>query len=223
MIWPENSLHSGTVCRHCSSGLPTFPSFSPALLLGLTGTIGCGKSTAGRLLAEEGFVRIDCDEIVRELLTTDPEVREEIAGTFGAEVFAADGTLDRRKLGGIVFADRSLLTRLETILHPRVSVRWRGMVAADPGRSHIVEIPLLFEKNLQKWFDLTVVVACDRRTQLERLSRRGMTAHEADQRIAVQLPLAKKVELADCVLLNSGSLLFLSDQIGWLTQTRILT
>ncbi|MEZ5276178.1 MAG: dephospho-CoA kinase [Opitutaceae bacterium] len=191
--------------------------------IGLTGTIGCGKSTAGRLLGERGIERIDCDEIVRELLVSDSQVLREIVDAFGTSVFAADGSLNRKALGAIVFADRSRLAVLEEILHPRVSDRWQGRIRGEPDRHHVVEIPLLFEKNLQKWFDFTICVACDRRTQLERLGRRGMTAEEADQRIAAQLPLSRKIDLADCVLLNSGTLPFLSDQIDWLTQTRNLT
>jgi dephospho-CoA kinase len=86
----------------------------------------------------------------------------------------------------------------------------------------VVEIPLLFEKNLQKWVDFTICLACDRRVQLERLSQRGMTPQEADQRIAAQLPLIWKIELADFVLLNNGGLSFLSDQVDWLIRTQKL-
>lgn len=192
------------------------------MILGLTGNLGCGKSTAGRMFAERGFGRIDCDEIVRDLLVGDPEVLEEIRHSFGAEVFGAAGEVDRKRLGAIVFSDRNRLDVLEKILHPRVSRQWRGAVAAEPDSRWVVEIPLLFEKNLQKWVDFTICLACDRRVQLERLTQRRMTPQEADQRIAVQLPLIRKIELADFVLLNNGALSFLSDQVDWLIRTQHL-
>jgi len=193
------------------------------MVLGLTGAIGCGKSTAGRLFEQFGLSRIDCDDIARELLTSDVGVIAEVVDAFGDRVMDRDGNLDRREIASIVFTDRSQLTVLEKIVHPRVSERWKGAVAADPDSHWVVEIPLLFEKNLQKWFDFTICLSCDRETQLERLNQRGMTPEEADQRIAVQFPLARKVELADHILLNNGSLPFLSDQINWLIQTRNLT
>lgn len=193
-----------------------------ALILGLTGNLGCGKSTAGRLFAERGFARIDCDEIVRDLLVRDEEVLAEIRERFGQDVFDAAGEVDRKRLGAIVFTDPKRLDDLEKILHPRVSKQWRGEVAAGPDSGWVVEIPLLFEKNLQKWVDFTICLACDHRVQLERLTQRRMTPQEADQRIAVQLPLIRKIELADFVLLNNGGLSFLSDQVDWLIRTQHL-
>lgn len=192
------------------------------MILGLTGNLGCGKSTAGHLFAERGFRRIDCDQIVRDLLTGDRKVLEEIRDSFGPDVFDAAGKVDRKQLGRIVFSNRKRLDLLEKILHPRVSKLWLGAVAERPDSGWVVEIPLLFEKNLQKWVDFTICLACDRRVQLERLSQRGMTPQEADQRIAVQLPLIRKIELADFVLLNNGALSFLSDQVDWLIRTQKL-
>jgi dephospho-CoA kinase len=192
------------------------------LILGLTGNLGCGKSTAGQMFAERGFGRIDCDEIVRNLLVGDGEVLKEIRHSFGAEVFDSAGDLNRKRLGAIVFADRNRLEVLEEILHPRVSRQWREAVASAPDSGWVVEIPLLFEKNLQKWVDFTICLACDRRVQLERLTQRGMTPQEADQRIAMQLPLTRKIELADFVLLNNGARSFLSDQVNWLIRTQHL-
>jgi dephospho-CoA kinase len=192
------------------------------MILGLTGNLGCGKSTAGRLFAERGFARIDCDEIVRDLLIGDRSVLREIRDSFGSEVFDSEGMVDRKRLGSIVFADRNRLDVLEKILHPRVSKQWRTTVGNRSDLGWVVEIPLLFEKNLQKWVDFTICLACDRRVQLERLTQRGMTPQEADQRIAVQLPLIRKIELADFVLLNNGGLSFLSDQVDWLIRTQNL-
>jgi dephospho-CoA kinase len=201
--------------RDLSFGLTTYSS----LVLGLTGNLGSGKSTAGLMFADRGFARIDCDEIVRDLLAVDRDVLEAIRYSFGPDVFDAMGQVDRKRLGAIVFSDTNRLNMLEKIVHPRVLERWREAVATGPEDRWVVEIPLLFEKNLQKWVDLTICLACDRRVQLERLIQRGMTPQEADQRIAVQLPLNRKIELADIVLLNDGGLSFLSDQIDWLIRT----
>lgn len=183
------------------------------MVVGLTGGFGCGKSTVGRILADLGWTRIDSDEIVRELLTTDRAVQAAITDAFGPDVLDAGGAIDRRKLAGVVFADEAALRRLEDILHPRVRATWQAARAATTSGRVVVEIPLLFEKGLEKEFDFTVCVASDPSVQAERLASRGFSPQEASRRIARQLPLAQKIERADFVLTNNGSLDFLRNQV----------
>jgi dephospho-CoA kinase len=183
------------------------------MILGLTGGMGCGKTAAAEVFAELGWGVVDSDATVRELLREDEATRREVAEAFGSEVIAADDGVDRHKLAAIVFRDAAALARLEGILHPRVAARRRDAIAADPGRNWVAEIPLLFEKGLEKEVDFTVCIACDPRVQAQRLASRGLSPQEADRRIARQLPLAQKMERADFVITNNGSPAFLRDQV----------
>ena len=186
------------------------------MIVGLTGGIGCGKSTAGKMFEKLGWGRVDSDELVRQLLSSEPAVIAEIRAAFGAGVFDDAGVIDRRKLAGIVFPDETALHRLESILHPRVRALWQAAVAQPAPAHWVVEIPLLFEKSLEKEFDFTVCLASDPGVQAERLASRGFSPQEASRRIARQLPLAQKIERADFVVTNNGSLDFLRDQVTWL-------
>jgi len=183
------------------------------MILGLTGGIGCGKSTAARFFEEAGFRRTDTDEVVRTEVLPQPEVLAAIAQRFGPQTLAADGRVDRPAVAKIVFSDDTALKWLEDLLHPRLYVILRARLAAGASVDHVVEVPLLFEKHLENWFDFTVCVATTSQLQLARLEERGLPRALAEQRISKQLPLAHKLELADYVLLNDGSPDFLRDQI----------
>lgn len=188
------------------------------LIVGLTGGMGCGKSTAAALFAELGFRRLDADRTVHELLSTSPEVIAAIRERLGDGVIAPDGTVDRAKLGAVVFADAAALAWLEHLLHPRLRARWDEIYAAAQDEKFIVEVPLLFEKQLQNRFDFTVCVSTSSDLQLRRLEQRGVSPEIARQRLAKQLPLARKCELADFVLLNDGTLSFLREQVSELVR-----
>jgi dephospho-CoA kinase len=183
------------------------------LVVGLTGGMGCGKSTAAALFVECGFTLIDTDRVVRELLLPDPAVAAAIRERFGPSVAAADGTILRDRLAGMVFPDAAALEWLENLLHPGVRAHCEKTIAAFHGKAFVVEVPLLFEKGLENWFDFTVCVTADSRQQLHRLQQRGIPPELASQRIARQLPLTRKCELADYVLLNDGSVQFLREQV----------
>jgi len=180
--------------------------------------MGCGKSTAAALFAEQGYRRLDADQVVREVLLPNPEVREAVVRRFGPDVLGAQGEIDRAKLGARVFADDAALSWLEDELHPRLRAHWDGVYRSVSGQRFIVEVPLLFEKGLQNRFDFTVCVTTSSDLQLRRLEHRGVPPGIARQRLAKQLPLAQKRELADFVLLNDGSLEFLREQVGELAR-----
>ncbi len=184
------------------------------MILGLTGGIGCGKSTAAKLFEELGFRRIDCDAIVREEVLTAPNIIAAVAGHFGSDVLQAGGrAIDRSNLGRRVFGNADELRWLERLVHPEVHRRWTELVKQAPDLEWVVEIPLLFEKELNKWFDFVVCVACSSPEQLSRLEQRGMNRTLAGQRIAQQLPLDRKIELSDFVLSNDGTPDFLRRQV----------
>ena len=184
------------------------------LIVGLTGGMGCGKSTAAAFFADRGFIRVDSDAIVHDLLLNNREVVDAIRNRFGADVFAEDGTVRRDLLGEKVFSDPAALDWLEELLHTRLYALWRETFAAGERQVFIVEVPLLFEKGLENWFDFTVCVTTDSVLQLRRLEQRGIPPELARQRLVKQLPLARKCELADHVLLNDGSPDFLREQVN---------
>lgn len=184
------------------------------LIVGLTGGMGCGKSTAAALFAELGFRRLDADRTVHEVLLPSAEVTAAIREKFGAGVLDAAGRVDRAKLGAVVFADPGALAWLEELLHPRLRAHWDEIYATAQSDRFIVEVPLLFEKHLQNRFDFTVCVTTSSDLQLRRLEQRGVSPEIARQRLAQQLPLARKCELADFVLLNDGTLEFLREQVS---------
>jgi dephospho-CoA kinase len=187
---------------------------STNLIVGLTGGMGCGKSTAAALFAERGFRRLDADQVIRDEILTDPDVIAAIRDRFGPEVLDEAGRVKRSRVAEVVFTDAGQLDWLENLLHPRLLARWREIFSAAEGEAFIVETPLLFEKGLENWFDFIVCVTTGSATQLRRLEQRGISPEHARQRLVKQLPLARKCELADHVLLNDGSPEFLREQVN---------
>jgi len=189
------------------------------MIIGLTGGMGCGKSTAARIFEEFGFRRVDSDALVRDRVLTSPDIIAEACRRFGNEVLTPTATpqIDRAALARVLFADetQTQLRAWEDLIHPRVLALWRETFAADRASfaQWIVEVPLLHEKSLEKWFDFIVCVASSTATQYARLAERGVTHTLAAQRISRQMPLSRKIDKADYVLSNDGTVEFLRDQI----------
>jgi len=189
------------------------------MILGITGGIGCGKSMAAGMLAQRGFRRLDSDALVRDEILVSAPVRNALRARYGAGVVNPDHTVNRAQLAARVFVDDTERLWLEELTHPLVFARWRSEFAAAPGVDWAVEVPLLFEKHLENWFDFTICVASAPAQQLARLEQRGLPRALAEQRISKQLPLAQKIELADFVLWNDGTPDFLAEQISRLTDS----
>jgi dephospho-CoA kinase len=187
---------------------------SANLIVGLTGGMGSGKSTAAAFFADRGFRRLDADAFVHELYRSDLEVREAVRTKLGDEMIAPDGSVRRDRISERVFSDPAALAWLEDLLHSRLYQHWREGFASAGGQTFIVEVPLLFEKGLENWFDFTVCVTTESALQLRRLEQKGIPPELARQRLAKQLPLARKCELADLVLLNDGTPDFLREQVN---------
>jgi dephospho-CoA kinase len=183
------------------------------MILGLTGGFGCGKSTAAKLFAERGFRHIDSDLVLREQVLPTEAVAAALRNRHGDGVFLATGQVDRPALAKIVFADDLERHWLEDLTHPVYFAILRALFRENPRVDWVVEVPLLFEKSLENWFDFTACVACDPLSQLARLEQRGLDRALAEQRISKQLPLARKIELSDLVLWNDGSTGFLKSQV----------
>ncbi|MFD0870142.1 dephospho-CoA kinase [Paenibacillus residui] len=179
--------------------------------IGLTGGIASGKSTVASILVERGAVLVDADRIAREVVLPGTELLEQVANRFGQAILNPDGSLNRKKLGEIVFADDAARKDLEGLLHPQIRLgmkqRMQEAEDTDPGRLVVVDVPLLYESGLQHMFEQVMVVYVPRSKQLERLmARDGITAAQAEQRLNAQMDIEKKKELADIVINNEGSL-----------------
>lgn len=194
------------------AGKPNFPRIR-GMILGITGGMGCGKSTVARLFEQRGLRRLDSDALVREHVLTDPAVLAALRAEFGEAVAPEGGTVNRARLAEVVFRDDAARAKLEQLTHPPLFARWRAELRAHPAVDWVFEVPLLFEKALENWFDFTVCVASSPAQQLARLEQRGLSRVLAEQRISKQLPLARKIELSDHVLWNDGSAAFLESQV----------
>ncbi|MFD7015456.1 dephospho-CoA kinase [Streptomyces sp. NPDC059928] len=185
------------------------------LKVGLTGGIGAGKSEVSRLFVSYGAVLIDADRIAREVVEPGTPGLAAVVEAFGPGVLSVDGTLDRPKLGGIVFSDPDKLATLNKIVHPLVGARSAALEsAAGPDSVVIHDVPLLAENGLAPLYDLVVVVDAAPETQLDRLVRlRGMTADEARARMGAQADRAQRLAVADIVIDNDGPLEALEPQV----------
>jgi dephospho-CoA kinase len=185
------------------------------LKVGLTGGIGAGKSEVSRLLVECGAVLIDADRIAREVVAPGTPGLAAVVDAFGEDVLAEDGSLDRPKLGSIVFADAEKLAVLNAIVHPLVGARSRELETAAPEDAVVVhDVPLLTENGLAPLYDVVIVVDAPPETQLDRLVRlRGMTEEDARARMAAQATREKRREIADVVIDNDVPLAHLERRV----------
>ncbi|MFF0447835.1 dephospho-CoA kinase [Streptomyces sp. NPDC004609] len=185
------------------------------LSVGLTGGIGAGKSEVSRLLESYGAVLVDADKIAREVVEPGTPGLAAVVEAFGREILTADGTLDRPRLGSIVFADPERLAALNAIVHPLVGARSRELSQSAAEDSVVVhDVPLLTENDLAALYDLVVVVDAAPETQLDRLVRlRGMTESEARARMAAQATREQRRAVADLIIDNDGPLEDLEPQV----------
>lgn len=183
------------------------------IVLGLTGGIACGKSTAGKFFEELGWKVISTDQIVAEFLQFETGVIAEIRNRWGDKVWK-DSSLDLKEVGKIVFSEIEERKWLEGILHPKVRKQWENYLEQSNSEKNIVEIPLLFENDLAEKFDYTICVYASLKTQMKRLLDRGLTKEESHDRIKAQLPIETKSQLADIVLLGENSLPLLKRQVS---------
>jgi len=178
-------------------------------LLGLTGGVGMGKSTAAGFFSQLGARVVDTDEIARELVQPGQPALVEIRHEFGDEVFLPDGSLNRAALAEKVFADDAARKKLEAILHPRIRERWSAQVEIWQKVNvplAVVVIPLLFETQAEAAFDKIISVACSPSSQSERLQARGWRHDQIRRRIAAQLPVEQKLARSHFVVWTEGIL-----------------
>jgi len=178
--------------------------------MGLTGGIATGKSSVSAFLASKGALIIDADVIAREVMLPGHPVLAATVQRFGQAILHEDGTLDRKKLGSIVFGNPEERKALEAITHPAIRQEMRERAVAYrteyPDKLVVSDIPLLYESGLENGFDEVMVVYVPRSVQKERLMMRdGLTSEQADARLGAQMDIELKKRRADIVIDNSGS------------------
>ena len=180
------------------------------LLVGLTGSIATGKSTVSRMFAHLGARVIDADLLAREVVMPGQAAHARIVDEFGPQVVQADGSLDRKALGALVFGDAAKRKRLEEITHPAIGARQQRILSVLDEEAFegvvIWDVALLYEGGGAAKMDRVVVVYADPETERRRLMERdGLSDADARARIASQMPIAEKAKLADYVIDNSGT------------------
>lgn len=180
------------------------------LKVGLTGGIASGKSHVSRTFAELGCTVYDSDQIARDVVAPETPGLQRLVAEFGKEILNADGSLDRAKLGALVFGDESKRQRLNQILHPLIIAEQDRLIrqeeARNPAGIIIIDAALMIETGSYKRFDALIVVYCNREEQLARLMRRNhLSRPEAEARINSQMATEEKLKYADYVIDSSGS------------------
>jgi len=180
------------------------------LKVGLTGGIATGKTTVASMLRDRDVPVLDADPLGHELLEPGQAAYEETVAAFGREVLDAGGKVNRAKLGGIIFADAQKRARLNQILHPRILdilQKWFAALDEPEGPEFaVVEAALIVEAGYNRDLDKLIVCWCRPDQQLERLTLRGLSMEEVQQRIGAQMPLNEKRKLADEAIDCSGSM-----------------
>lgn len=183
------------------------------LVLGITGGIATGKSAAMKVLESLGAQTMSADQIAREVLVPGTDAYREVVERFGEQILRPDGSIDRPALAALVFSDSEAREALNSITHPRIIRDTQKRIdrfraAPDsPDSVLAVEIPLLIECGLESMVDQVVLIAAEQETQVGRLtSRSNISPEEAIRRIRAQMPLSEKMDHADHIIWNEGSL-----------------
>tara|TARA_B110001454_G_scaffold219111_1_gene250039 strand:- start:43837 stop:44478 length:642 start_codon:yes stop_codon:yes gene_type:complete len=198
------------------------------LWVGITGSIGTGKSTFSNLLRKKGHFVLDADVLAKQNLEKTSPAFAKIVAEFGRSILDANGNIDRGILAKIVFSDRQKLEKLESISHPEVQLvveKSKDEHRKNNKKYLFYDVPLLFEKNMEKSFDLVVLVTCTVENQIKRIkARNNWSDEEIQKRLAAQLPLSEKESKAHVLISNNGDLSQLSLEvdrfIAWLKSTQ---
>ena len=191
------------------------------MIIGLTGSIATGKSQSSKIFKQLGCYIIDADKLSRKLTVKGSKCLADIVKVFGEDILKPNGQLNRKKLGSIIFNDKVYKTQLEKIIHPHIIKKTNEVIAKKYKTTDIiVDAPLLFEVGLDRVCDKVIVIYAKYHLQLKRLMKRdNLSKQEAEKRIALQMPIEEKMELADITIDNSGTLAELKRNIKFIYKT----
>ncbi|MGO4888675.1 dephospho-CoA kinase [Anaerobacillus sp. MEB173] len=179
-------------------------------IIGLTGGIASGKSTVSNMIIDLEIPLVDADQVARDVVMPGEPAYNEIVSHFGDHILEEDGTINRKKLGEVIFNNKEQREVLNKIVHPAVRSEMRAQTEAYQQEGHktiVLDIPLLFESKLTYLVEKTILVYVDEEVQLKRLMERDQSSEqEAQSRISSQLPLKEKISLADEVINNNGTI-----------------
>lgn len=188
------------------------------LKIGLTGSIGTGKSTVSKLLRERGIAVIDADLLAREIVKKGQECLNDLKNVFGNQVLTIDGELDRKKLGQIVFSDDSKLELLNSVTHPHIRRRIKAQMNELESKNNkviVLDIPLLFEAKMEDLVDIVLVVFAKEEIQIKRIMERdNCTQEEAMRIIKAQISQQDKISKSDYTIDNSGTIEELKEKLN---------
>ena len=187
------------------------------MIIGITGSIGSGKTTAARIFSKFHYSRIDADKIGHELLKSDKKIKNKIIKDFGKEILDKNKNIDRKKLGDLVFNDKNELKKLNLIMHPLIIDEIKNQIKNIQKKGGndariIIDAPLLIETSLKDYVDKIVVIRSDKNKTMKRLNKRY--PEELIERILkVQTPLEEKLKYADFVIENDNGFKNLEKQV----------
>lgn len=174
------------------------------MLIGLTGGIGCGKSTVLEIFSKLGWHTIDADSICHQIYeNAESNLKEILKKRWGEKILTTEGLIDRKSIADIVFRNKEELEWLNSVMHPEI-IRRAKKLQAESKMPVIFDAPLLYEAQIENEFDAIIAVWCNASLQKARLLARGLNITEIEARIAVQLPAEKKLERADFAIINNG-------------------
>jgi len=193
-----------------------------SMRIGVTGIYASGKGTVCSMFEQLGAIVIDTDIIAREIVTPPSPLLDTLVQTFGSDILNPDGTLNRRYLANKVFADKTLVNKLNAITHPAIFNEVMRQ-SDDKTNIYMINTPLLFETEFYKYMDKNIVVIANTEQVLKRgVNRDGITEEEIKARLNHQISLKEKMKLADYIIDNSGSLENTKKQVEELWKTLIL-
>jgi dephospho-CoA kinase len=193
----------------CSKSVGSDGTIRTMRIFGLTGNIGSGKSTVAAMLRDAGIPVLDADRISKEVTAPGGRAYDAVVQAFGKGIVRDDGSIDRKRLGEIVFSDPASRERLEWITHPAILEAMKEEIAGIERKGHraaVVEATLIHETGRKGLFDAVISVTCDRETAISRLAARdGMSRGQAEARLRAQMDADQKAEASDYVIDNSSS------------------
>jgi dephospho-CoA kinase len=180
------------------------------IVIGITGSIGSGKSEVAAAFHQEGAAILNADEIAKATLKKGEEGYKVLTAVFGEEINDGRGCIDKQKLASIIFSDREKLKKLNALIHPIVHNRIKEKITElrkmNPDTVIVIDAPLLIEAGFHKMVDKVILVKCSERKAFNRAAKRlGVTLEEIKKRFSSQLPFSAKKEFADVVILNDGT------------------